>query len=112
MSKFLLELFEPHENEIDVMDYCHDCGCPVRVRVWKEQNGGFSVQAQDNGATYNGLEAGPKFKCKTCYKADPVLRNYRPTEVYTRVVGYYRPTSSFNRGKQAEYQERQVFQQV
>jgi ribonucleoside-triphosphate reductase (formate) len=32
-----------------------------------------------------------------------------PAEVYTRVVGYYRPVRMWNRGKQAEYAERRVF---
>jgi len=32
-----------------------------------------------------------------------------PAEVYTRVVGYYRPVQMWNRGKQAEYAERRVF---
>ncbi|MFN2268141.1 MAG: ribonucleoside triphosphate reductase [Desulfonatronovibrio sp.] len=31
------------------------------------------------------------------------------TEVYTRVVGYYRPVKMWNKGKQAEYQDRVVF---
>ncbi|MFO7728245.1 MAG: ribonucleoside triphosphate reductase [Desulfonatronovibrio sp.] len=31
------------------------------------------------------------------------------TEVYTRVVGYYRPVKMWNRGKQAEYQDRVVY---
>lgn len=30
-------------------------------------------------------------------------------EVWTRVMGYYRPISQFNRGKQSEFQERQFF---
>jgi anaerobic ribonucleoside-triphosphate reductase len=30
-------------------------------------------------------------------------------EVWTRVMGYYRPTSAFNKGKQSEYQERRCF---
>lgn len=33
----------------------------------------------------------------------------QPAEVYTRVVGYYRPVQMWNRGKQAEYAERRVF---
>lgn len=32
-----------------------------------------------------------------------------PAEVYTRVVGYYRPVQMWNKGKQAEYAERKVF---
>lgn len=32
-----------------------------------------------------------------------------PTLVYTRVMGYHRPTSSFNLGKQGEHAERVQF---
>jgi ribonucleoside-triphosphate reductase (formate) len=31
------------------------------------------------------------------------------TEVYSRVVGYYRPVQQWNKGKQAEYQDRVAF---
>jgi anaerobic ribonucleoside-triphosphate reductase len=30
-------------------------------------------------------------------------------EVWTRVMGYYRPISAFNKGKQSEYYERKCF---
>jgi len=30
-------------------------------------------------------------------------------EVWTRVMGYHRPVSSFNRGKKGEHNERQFF---
>jgi ribonucleoside-triphosphate reductase len=33
-----------------------------------------------------------------------------PTEVYSRIVGYYRPVSQWNEGKKAEYNQRKVFQ--
>ncbi len=33
----------------------------------------------------------------------------QPCEVWTRVMGYHRPLSSFNRGKRSEYQERRPF---
>lgn len=33
----------------------------------------------------------------------------QPCEVWTRVMGYFRPVSSFNRGKQGEYHERTCF---
>ena len=32
-------------------------------------------------------------------------------EIYTRVMGYIRPVSEFNRGKQGEYAERECFQE-
>lgn len=31
------------------------------------------------------------------------------TEVYSRVVGFYRPVKNWNRGKQEEFKDRQVF---
>jgi ribonucleoside-triphosphate reductase len=31
------------------------------------------------------------------------------TEVYSRVVGYYRPVQQWNKGKQAEYEDRLPF---
>ena len=34
------------------------------------------------------------------------------TEVYTRIVGYYRPVSRWNKGKQAEYSDRWEFSQL
>jgi len=30
-------------------------------------------------------------------------------EVWTRVMGYHRPVTSFNKGKQSEHRERQFF---
>ena len=30
-------------------------------------------------------------------------------EVWTRVMGYHRPVSQFNKGKQSEYRERRFF---
>ncbi len=33
----------------------------------------------------------------------------QPCEVWTRVMGYFRPVSSFNRGKQGEHHERKCF---
>jgi len=30
-------------------------------------------------------------------------------EVWTRVMGYHRPTSSFNKGKRSEHRERRFF---
>ena len=35
----------------------------------------------------------------------------QPCEVWTRVMGYHRPTTSFNIGKQAEMAERKFFKE-
>jgi len=35
----------------------------------------------------------------------------QPCEVWTRVMGYHRPVSSFNVGKKGEHQERRFFRE-
>jgi ribonucleoside-triphosphate reductase len=49
----------------------------------------------------HGYLKGEHFKCPICGD---------DAEVYTRVVGYYRPVSMWNKGKQSEYRDRVVFQ--
>lgn len=36
----------------------------------------------------------------------------QPCEIWTRVMGYHRPVSSFNRGKQGEVAERRYFSEA
>lgn len=49
------------------------------------------------------------FKCKACHQKDSTLRNFQKTEVYSRIVGYIRPVSQWNRGKQEEFKDRKCF---
>ena len=35
----------------------------------------------------------------------------QPCEIWTRVMGYHRPVSSFNTGKQGEFHERRYFEE-
>jgi len=35
----------------------------------------------------------------------------QPCEIWTRVMGYHRPVSSFNIGKKGEYKERKFFRE-
>ncbi|MCD6706856.1 MAG: anaerobic ribonucleoside-triphosphate reductase [Thiobacillus sp.] len=41
--------------------------------------------------------------------SDLKLEERTRCEVWTRVMGYHRPTSSFNKGKQGEHRERKHF---
>ena len=50
----------------------------------------------------HGYLAGEHFFCPKC-----VIK--QPCEVYTRIVGYLRPVSHFNVGKQQEFKERKTF---
>jgi ribonucleoside-triphosphate reductase len=54
----------------------------------------FSV-CRDHGYIHGEHET-----CPTCGEA---------AEVYTRIVGYYRPVSRWNKGKQAEYVDRVTY---
>lgn len=70
---------------------CHDCS-----------------KAIGNNEEYMPYKVGTEIyiKCKACHQKDAVLRNFRKTEVYSRVVGYIRPIQQWNKGKQAEYKDR------
>lgn len=48
---------------------------------------------------------------RACAAYEPGLSNQERTrcEVWTRVMGYHRPVSAFNAGKQAEHAERRYF---
>ena len=56
----------------------------------------------------HGYLAGEHFTCERCADAHP---NSAPQtcEVWTRVMGYFRPVSSFNTGKKGEFHEREYF---
>ncbi len=73
---------------------CHDCG-----------------KTLENNEEYMPYQVGEEIyvKCKACHQADPVLRNFRATEVYSRVVGYIRPVKQWNKGKRTEFGDRKEF---
>ena len=51
---------------------------------------------------HHGYIAGEHFECPKC-----TIK--QPCEVYSRVVGYLRPVSQWNNGKQQEFKERKEF---
>lgn len=73
---------------------CHDCSQELK-------KGDYCYTYSVEGADYH--------KCTACHDKDASLRNFRKTEVYSRVVGYIRPVDQWNKGKQAEYSDRQEF---
>lgn len=50
--------------------------------------------------TDHGYLTGEHFHCPICH---------RSAEVYSRVVGYYRPVQNWHRGKQEEYKQRETY---
>jgi len=48
-------------------------------------------------------------KGKKDLKATSRIGKKVPCEVYSRIVGYYRPVTNWNLGKQREFRERKTF---
>ena len=73
---------------------CHDCGKELK-------KGDKFVRFQNDNK-----EA---IKCKECFEKNPVLENFQPCDVYSRVVGFHTPIQRWNKGKAAEWKDRQTF---
>ena len=89
---------------------CHDCDIPVEVTATLREDGAIVIDG--NGSVYKvkeGADSKYFFKCEECFKGEPILRNFRDCLVYSRVVGYLRPVSGWNKGKLAEWDVRKEF---
>ena len=90
---------------------CHDCNCNVTVDVDIEDDGKVTISG---GAAYSveidGIDT-VFLKCDKCHAVNSTLSNFQPCEVYSRVVGYYRPIRNFNGAKQSEYRIRKNFKE-
>ena len=60
----------------------------------------FTISPTYSVCSSHGYLQGEKTHCPTCSEE---------TEVYSRIVGYYRPVRNWNDGKKAEYFDRKVF---
>lgn len=101
-QKDLETLFEKEKAlSLEWPGFCHDCQCETKVIAAKSEDG-LSVTG---GAIYStNLQGETSYfiKCEKCYEKDPTLRNFQPTEVYTRCIGYIRPVGQMNGAKIAE----------
>jgi hypothetical protein len=61
----------------------------------------YTISPTFSVCTDHGYLKGEQLHCSQCNKE---------TEVYARIVGYYRPVKNWNKGKAAEYQARNLFQ--
>ena len=106
---------EAKSNEIRFEGVCHDCEAPVCINADMEEDGKVTVSG---GALYYpqiGVAENEHklfLKCDDCYKKDNTLKSYQPCSVYSRVVGFLRPVSDWNPGKQAEFKSRKVFRDI
>lgn len=103
-----IEEIEKQLETTDRTEYkgkCHDCGKGVKVRIFRDDKEAIVIEG---GAVYNPLRQ-TFLKCDNCFQKDSVLRNWRQIEVYSRVVGYIRPVSGWNKGKIEEFKQRKEF---
>ena len=85
-------------KEVDVLEsvlFCWDC----KKVIGKE----------DEFKTYEVGRESIFFKCRSCFEKEPLLKDFRATEVYSRVCGYLRPLSQWNPGKRAEHGDKKYF---
>jgi ribonucleoside-triphosphate reductase len=89
---------------MNINNVCHDCGKEISLTA----NGDIENGQLLKYALAEGKEK-MVFKCNECFEKDKSLRNFQETEVYSRVVGYLRPVSQWNEGKQQEFKDRKEF---
>ena len=95
----------PEKTAIVFEGACHNCGREVKVDISLTPEG-FLIKG---GAVYEPEPEKYFHKCNACFDIKPNLTDYQRCEVYSRVVGYLRPVSQWNDGKQAEFKDRKTF---
>ena len=108
--KLLLEY-----GNLEFTNKCVDCGKNVTVFVSLEptqENGGEHVIKVEGGAVFEppasyNYDTPLVVKCQSCFDIDNQV--HQKNEIYSRVVGYMRPTVGWNPGKKAEFEKRAMF---
>jgi len=109
----LQDLFDREQTkEIAFEGKCHDCKKETLVLIAAEEVGfkvtGGAVYKVYDSDSYKGKD---RFvvKCEDCFEKEKTLTNYQECEVYSRIVGYLRPTNQWNPGKLAEFRDRKLY---
>jgi len=93
------------KDEVDFSGKCQDCDCEVKVTI-KRTDEGFVVTG---GAVYETSRDKFYLKCDECYEREPVLKDFQPCLIFSRIVGYLTPINQWNDGKKAEFSIRKTF---
>jgi hypothetical protein len=91
-------------HKIGFKGKCHDCGKKATVDLDLDDSLKLTAQVGPTPA-----DTAMFMKCEKCFKACSALRNFMPCDVYSRAIGYLRPVSAWNDGKQAEFVMRKTF---
>ena len=101
---YVKSLFDSKQDAIEFQGKCHDCGADTSVVCTKDGDG----MHISGGAYWRQIDK-DFIKCESCFEKQPMLTNYLPCEIYSRVTGYLRPVRQWNAGKQQEFKERKMF---
>lgn len=101
---YLRSLFVAEKDAIEFRGKCHDCGGQTSVICIRN---GEDIHIA-GGAYWRELDK-DFVKCEACFEKQPMLTNYIPCEIYSRVTGYLRPVKQWNPGKREEFKERKYF---
>lgn len=103
----LHELFDENQGKEVLMwkGTCHDCQSDIQITATPKEDG-IHIEG---GSVYEPEIEKFFLKCNSCFEKESVLQNYQSCEVYSRVVGYLRPVSQWNDGKQSEFRDREMF---
>jgi len=109
----LHDLFDREQTkEIAFEGKCHDCKREIIVLAEAERTGfkitGGAVYKVYDAELYKGKDRF-SVKCNDCYEKERLLTGYQECEIYSRIVGYLRPVSQWNVGKQQEFRDRKMF---
>lgn len=104
-QKQLEEMFEAEKAKQLVFEgHCHDCDDKIQVIATMRDDG---IQVTGGAVFKPGEDI--FIKCEDCYKVDNTLTCWQPCQVYSRVVGFYRPVEYWNKGKREEFKMRKNF---
>jgi len=103
----LHELMDEHPDGIEWVGKCHDCRHEVTVTADAKEDGIHIA----GGGVYETAPGRIYLKCEKCLRKKLMLTGYQECEVYARIVGYLRPVKQWNPGKQAEFDDRKMFDQ-
>ena len=99
-------------KEITFEGKCHDCKKEILVLIEALETGfkvtGGAIYKVHDGEEYKGKKK-IIIKCEECYNKKSELSHYQECEVYSRIVGYLRPTNQWNPGKLSEFKDRKTF---
>jgi anaerobic ribonucleoside-triphosphate reductase len=112
MTKEIFEKIKrdhPEHTDFEWEGKCHDCGKETKVIY------SLHVKTRELEAIYGGVVYYPEgmekhfLKCDECYMKEKTLSNFRPCEIYSRVVGYMRPQDTWHDAKLSEFTLRKKF---